>query len=203
MRDWRAAIAWVAAAAALLALAMRHLRGRHRATGAPAPSSGFSLIVTFAAVSYFSWALGFGYYRYAVPLEMLTGVVTVGALTVIFEQRRLRIVAALGLGDRHKHHRLYGLVADRTWPEPPRIWRPLCRRRGAAIARQRHRIDRHLGPGGVLYPVCQSGRAISQHREQLPELSQNNKFAAEVKRLMREPGRPNSCSMSTPSTPKS
>src|SRR5579864_9429921 len=69
-RDWRAAIAYVAVAAALLVVAVRFLRGGQRPASTPAPLHGFGLIITFAAVSFFAWALGFGYYRYAVPLEM-------------------------------------------------------------------------------------------------------------------------------------
>ena len=191
IRDWRAAIAWVAAAAALLALARGHLRGRRRATGASAPSSGFSLIVTFAAVSYFSWALGFGIYRYAVPLEMLTGVVIVGALTVIFEQRRFRIVAALAA---------LAIAASTTvYMDWSRIGHGPSR-----LAYGDRYVDVEVPPlpdnGIVLIatwdPVAffvPYGNPAVQYlsiENNYLELSQNNKFATEVKRLMREPGRP-------------
>jgi hypothetical protein len=191
IRDWRAAIAWVAAAVALLALAMRHLRGRHRATGAPAPSRGFSLIVTFAAVSYFSWALGFGYYRYAVPLEMLTGVVTVGALTVIFEQRRFRIVAALAALAITASTTVY-MDWSRIGHGPSRLpygdryidveVPPLPDNGIVLIAT--------WDPVAFFIPYANPAVQYLGIENNYLELSQNNKFATEVKRLMREPGRP-------------
>ena len=190
-RDWRAAIAWVAAAAALLALAMRHLRGRHRATGAPAPSSGFSLIVTFVAVSYFSWALGFGIYRYAVPLEMLTGVVIVGALTVIFEQRRFRIVAALAALAIAASTTVY-MDWSRIGHGPSRLpygdryvdveVPPLPDNGIVLIAT--------WDPVAFFIPYANPAVQYLGIENNYLELSQNNKLATEVKRLMREPGRP-------------
>ena len=48
----------------------------------------------FVAVSYFVWARASGYYRYAIPLELLTGVVTIGALIWLIENRRVRLVVA-------------------------------------------------------------------------------------------------------------
>lgn len=191
MRDLRAAVAWVAAAAALLALAMRHLRGRHRATVAPAATNGFSLIMTFAAVSYFSWALGFGIYRYAVPLEMLTGVATVGALTVVFEQRRFRIAAALTA--------LAVTASTTIYMDWSRIGHGPSR-----LAYGDRYVDVEVPPlpdnGIVLIaswdPVAffvPYGNPAVQYlsiENNYLELSQNNKLATEVKRLMREPGRP-------------
>jgi hypothetical protein len=191
IRDWRAAIAWVAAAAALLALATRYLRGRHRATGAPAPSSGFSLIVTFAAVSYFAWALGFGYYRYAVPLEMLTGVVTVGALTVIFEARRFRIAAALVALAIAASTTVY-MDWSRIGHGPSRLpygdkyvdveVPPLPDNGIVLIAT--------WDPAAFFIPYANPAVQYLSIENNYLELSQNNKLATEVKRLMREPGRP-------------
>jgi hypothetical protein len=189
-RDWRAAIAYVAAAAGLLVFAVRYLRGRQRAVPA-APARGFGLIITFAAVSYFSWALGFGYYRYAVPLEMLTGVITVGALTFIFEERRWRIVAALAA---------LAIAASTTAYID---WSTIGH--GPSRLRYGERyVDVEVPPlpddGIVLIatwdpvaffiPYAEPGVQYLGIENNYLELSQNNKFASEVKRLMRTPGRP-------------
>ena len=190
-RDWRAAIAYVAVATALLALVGRFLRGRQRAASAPAPTRGFGLIITFATVSYFSWALGFGYYRYAVPLEMLTGVVTVGALTFIFEKRRWRIVAALAalavaasttvyidwstIGHGPSRLRYGDKYVDVEVP-------PLPDNGIVLIAT--------WDPAAFFIPYANPAVQYLSIENNYLELSQNNKLATEVKRLMREPGRP-------------
>jgi hypothetical protein len=188
-RDWRAVISYVAVAAALLALAVRHLRGRQRAT--PASTRGFGLIITFAAVSYFSWALGFGYYRYAVPLEMLTGIVTVGALTFIFEERRWRIAAALAA--------LVIAASTTVYID----WSPMGHGPGRLRYGERY-VDVEVPPlpanGIVLIatwdpvaffiPYAEPGVQYLGIENNYLELSQDNKLASEVKRLMRTPGRP-------------
>jgi hypothetical protein len=190
-RDWRAAIAYVAVAAALFALALRFLRGRDRAPGTAAPTRGFGLIITFAAVSFFSWALGFGYYRYAVPLEMLTGIATVGALTFIFEDRRWCMIAALAV---------LAIAASTTVYID---WSPM----GHGPGRLRYG-DKYVDvevpplpnngivliatwdPAAFFIPYANPAVQYLSIENNYLELSQNNKLATEVKRLMREPGRP-------------
>jgi hypothetical protein len=190
-RDWRAAIAYVAVAAALFALAVRFLRGRPRSTSAPAPTRGFDLVITFAAVSFFSWALGFGYYRYAVPLEMLTGVVTVGALTFIFEERGWRIIAALAA---------LAIAASTTVYID---WSTIGHGPGRLRYGDKY-VDVEVPPlpdnGIVLIatwdpvaffiPYANPAVQYLSIENNYLELSQTNKLATEVKRLMREPGRP-------------
>src|ERR1700722_14617759 len=95
MRDWRAALAYVAMFAGMVAFAVRRFGGwRGRASG---QTHGLAIVYAFLIPSYVTWALGFAYYRYAVPLEMLTGIVTVGALLWLFDDRRLRIGGALAV----------------------------------------------------------------------------------------------------------
>ena len=78
------------------ALATRWWRsGRPKELLAQVP--GLGLIFVFVVVSYFSWALQFGYYRYAIPLEILTGVVTMGSLILLFDDGRARMVAAVAV----------------------------------------------------------------------------------------------------------
>ena len=89
-RDWRAAVAEVVMAAGAMALVVRCVRNGCRRDGVLAQTPGLGLVFIFVIVSYFAWVLGFAYYRYAVPLEMLTGVVSMGALVWLFDDRRLR-----------------------------------------------------------------------------------------------------------------
>ena len=93
--SWTKTDTYIVVGAAVPRLARRHrLCGdggrecwRLRCTacaGRPAAGEGHAhlrprLVFVFVIASYFTWALGFAYYRYAIPLEMLTGVVTVGA----------------------------------------------------------------------------------------------------------------------------
>jgi hypothetical protein len=159
-RDWRAAIAEVAMAAGVLALAARCVRNGCRRDGVTAQTPGLDLVFIFVVVSYFAWVLGFAYYRYAIPLEMLTGVVTMGALIWLFDDRRLRVVTAIVLLAVASTTTFYldwgrGRYGDRY--VDPR----------AAIAEEQRRADCHLGPGGVFHSICRAERTISGDREQL------------------------------------
>ncbi len=184
LRDWRGAIAYVAVAAGLLALAASRLRGEDRRARVFAQTPGLGLVLAFAAVSYFTWVLGFAYYRYAVQLEMLTGVVTMGALIWLFEDRRLRVVVAL----------VALAIAGATTVYPD--W-----------GRRRYE-DRYIDvqvpqlpansvvlvatwdPVAYFIPYAEpSARYLGIENNYLA-LSQNNKLASEVKRIMRTPGPP-------------
>jgi Glycosyltransferase family 87 len=182
-RDWRGAIAEVAMAAGALALAVRCVRnGCRRDVLAQTP--GLGLVFIFVIVSYFAWVLGFAYYRYAIPLEMLTGVVTVGALLWVFEDRRLRVIAAMVLlaisatttvyldwgrgryGDRYVDVRVPPLPKDSivliaTWD-----------------------------PVAFFIPYAEPSAQYLGIENNYLELSQNNKLASEVRRIMQTPGRP-------------
>jgi len=182
-RDWRGAIAWVAAAVGLVTLAASYIRNGHRRGMPSKQTSGLDLVFIFAVVSYFCWALGFGYYRYAIPLEMLTGVVTIGALISIFEDRRLRVVGAAAAlllaaattvyldwgrgryGDRYIDVRVpllppHSIVLIATWD-----------------------------PVAFFIPYAEPTAQYLGIENNYLELSQDNRLASEVKRIMRTPGR--------------
>src|SRR5262249_554689 len=93
-RDCRAAVAYAALVAGTLSRAAGYLfseRRRHSET------RGLDLILIFVIVSYLFWAINFGNYRYPVPLEMLTGIVTVGGLIWLLEGSRLRSLVAIAV----------------------------------------------------------------------------------------------------------
>jgi len=183
-RDWRVAIAYVAMVAGFLAFAASYLRNGARQDGRSSQTRGLDLVFVFVIVSYFTWALGFGYYRYAIPLEMLTGVVTIGVLIRLFEDRRLRITAATALlvvaatstvyldwgrgryGDRYVDVHVpalppHSIVLIATWD-----------------------------PVAFFIPFAEPSAQYLGIENNYLELSQNNKLASEVKRIMRTPGRP-------------
>jgi len=183
-RDWRAAIAYIAMAAGLLAFAARYVRNGYRRDGTSVQTCGLDLIFTFVIVSYFSWALGFGYYRYAIPLELLTGIVTVGALIWLFEDRRLRVVVAILLLTVAATSTVYldwgrGRFGDRYVDvHVP----PLPAHSVVLIAT--------WDPVAFFIPFAEPTVRFLGIENNYLELSQNNKLASEVKRIMRQPGRP-------------
>jgi Dolichyl-phosphate-mannose-protein mannosyltransferase len=183
-RDWRCAIAYIAIAIGLIVCAMRHLSLIRRPDGSNAETRGLGLVFIFVVVSYVFWELGFGIYRYAVALEMLTGVVTIGVLIWLFEQPRLRVVIAMVLlmtastttvyldwghgsyGNRYVDVRVPQLPANSivliaTWE---------------AVA--------------FFIPFAEPTARYLGIENNYLEISQNNKLAAEVKRLMQTPGPP-------------
>jgi hypothetical protein len=187
-RDWRGAIAEVAMAVGAVALAVRCVCNGCRRDGILAQTPGLGLVFIFVIASYFAWVLGFAYYRYAIPIEMLTGVVTMGALVWVFDDRRPRtgaiIPAAIVLlavaagstvyldwgrgryGDRYVDVRVPPLPPDSvvliaTW-DPVAFFIPYAEPRAQYLGIENNYL----------------------------EISQDNKLAAEVKRIMRTPGRP-------------
>jgi hypothetical protein len=180
-RDWRGAIAYVAMAAGALALAAR-LRGH--GGDAAGPTRGLGLVFVFVAVSYVTWALGSGYYRYVVPVEMLTGVVTMGALAWIVGDARLRILFAGVV--------LTIAAATTVYPDWGR--RPYGDRY----------IDVHVPslpansivllatgePVSYFIPFAEPKAQYIGIENNYLRLSQDNKLASELKRVMRSPGRP-------------
>jgi hypothetical protein len=183
-RDWRAAIAYVAMVIGVLALGLRFLRKDRRRGDVSGQTPGLGLVFTFVVVSYFSWALQFGYYRYAIPLEMLTGVVAIGAFIWLFEDRRLRMVGALAV---------LALAATTTvyldWGRRPYTDKyvevsvpPLPADSIVLIAT--------WDPAAYFIPYAEPGVQYLGIENNYLELSQTNKLATEVKRLMRTPGRP-------------
>jgi hypothetical protein len=183
-RDWRGAIAYMAMAVSLLAVAVRRLRDLRAWQVVRRETRGLGLVYIFVAISFCCWALGFGIYRYGVALEMLTGVVTMGALIWIFDDPRLRVIAAVAVlttalattvpldwgrgqfGDKYVDVRVPPLPADSivliaTWD-----------------------------PVAYFIPFAEPGARYLGIENNYLELDQDNKLAMEVKRLMRSPGRP-------------
>ncbi len=183
-RDWRAAIAYVAIVVGVLALAVSCLRTGRWPRAALAQTPGLLLVFAFEIVSYFSWALEFGYYRYAIPLEMLTGVIAMGALIWLFDDRRLRMAAAVAV---------LALAASTTiyldWGRRPYTDKyvdvqvpPLPPRSLVLIAT--------WDPVAYFIPYAEPTAQYLGIENNYLQLSQTNKLATEVKRLMRTPGRP-------------
>ncbi len=181
-RDWRGAIAYLAMATGLAAFAMNYIRNGLLRAQTSLQTRDLDLVFIFVILSYFCWALGFGYYRYAIPLEMLTGVVTIGAVIWLFEDRRLRIIAAVmslilaatttvyldwgrgRYGDRYVDVRVpalpaHSVVLIATWD-----------------------------PVAFFIPFAESTVRFLGIENNYLELSQDNKLASEVKRVMRMPG---------------
>ena len=92
LRDWRGALAYVAIAAALVTCIVGWRRQREQDGGRE--TCGLGLVMVFVAVSYLAWAPVFGNIRYAVVLEMLTGVIVVGVVTWLARGRARRIGSA-------------------------------------------------------------------------------------------------------------
>jgi hypothetical protein len=183
-RDWRAAIAYVAMVVGTLALAVGWLRKGRRPNDVLTQTPGLGLVFTFVVVSYFSWALEFGYYRYAIPLEMLTGVVTIGALLWLFEDRRARMVGAVAVlvmaasttvhldWGRRPYTDTYVEVSVPPLPADAIV------------------LIATWDPAAYFIPYAQPKARYLGIENNYLEIAQNNKLAAEVKRLMRTPGPP-------------
>lgn len=182
-RDWRAAIAYVAMVIGVAALAVRWLRtGQPKAVLAQAP--GLGLVFAFVIVSYFSWALQFGYYRYAVPLEMLTGVVVMGSLILLLDDGRARMAAAVAVvimafvttiplsWGRRPYTDTYVSVSVPPLPDDAVV------------------LIATWDPAAYFIPYANPKVQYLGIENNYLELSQTNILATEVKRLMRAPGRP-------------
>jgi hypothetical protein len=181
-RDWRAAIAYVALVAGLAAFAVAVWRRGWRA--AVGQTRGLGLVVVFVVVSYFAWVFGFAYYRYAMPLEMLTGIVTIGALIWLIGEPRWRVPIAMavltiatattipidwGRRDYDAHY-----VDVQVPPLPP----------DAVV------LIATWDPVAYFIPYAEPRAQYVGIENNYLELSQNNLRANEVKRVMRTPGRP-------------
>jgi hypothetical protein len=181
-RDWRGAIAYVAIVAALPALVAPRAFDRLRGAGVCTDVRGLGLVVLFVVVSFVCWELAFGIYRYAAALEMLTGVVTMGALLRLIGDSRLRVAAGIavlalaatttvyfdwGRGDYDDRY-----VDVQVPPLPPNsvvliaTWAPVA----------------------YFIPFAEPTARFAGIENNYLELSQTNRLATEVKRLMRVPG---------------
>jgi hypothetical protein len=183
-RDWRAAIAYVAMAAGAGAFVVRSLRNRNPQHEVCGQTRGLDLVFIFVVVSYFIWARASGYYRYAIPLELLTGVVTVGALIWLTESRRARFVVAfmvLAIATTTTVYpdwgrRQYGdrYVDVHVPPLPPNSV--------VLIATEE--------PVSYFIPFAEPKAQYVGIENNYLRLSQGNKLASKVKEVMRTPGRP-------------
>lgn len=179
-RDWRGAIAYVAIAAGLFKLVASCVGGKREDTFAE--TKGLALVFVFIAVSFFVWEFAFSIYRYAIVLEMLTGVAAMGGLSWLLKDFRLRIAAAIivlaatavttiypdwergRFGDRY--------VDVRVPPLPPDSLVLLATGQ----------------PAAYFIPFAEPAARYLGIENNYLRLSQHNILASEVKRLMRTPG---------------
>jgi hypothetical protein len=183
-RDWRGAIAYLAVAAALPALAAPRTFARLRGGTGRTEARGLGLLVVFVVVSFVCWELTFAIYRYGVVLEMLTGVVTMGALVRLIASPRARAAAGIAVlllaaattvyfnWGRGEYDETY--VSVRVPPLPP----------GSLVLIATEQAVSYFIP--FAEPTA---RFLGIENNYL-ELSQTNRLATEVKRLMRTPGPP-------------
>jgi dolichyl-phosphate-mannose-protein mannosyltransferase len=179
-RDWRGAIAWLAIAAVLVMRIAGIGRRAHRAAETP----GLGLVMAFVVVSFFIWEFAFGIYRYGVALEMLCGIVIVGALIRLIAQPRLRLALAVMLA---------AIMAATTIPPDwgRGEWGDLY-------------VDVHVpalpahsivliateDPAAYFIPFAEPTARYLGIENNYLRLSQTNLLASEVRRLMRTPGPP-------------
>jgi len=177
-------MAYVALALAASVFVASHLFDRRRLDRMLAETRGLPLVYVFVVVSYLVWALGFGIYRYAVVLEMLTGVVVMGAIVWLVDGSRRRSAAAV----------LALIIAAATTVH-------LDWGRGRFEAKYVDVSVPPLPPNSIVLiatwdPVAYfipfaepKARYVGIENNYL-ELSQKNELAAKVRRLMAAPGRP-------------
>jgi hypothetical protein len=191
-RDWRCAIAYIAIVTGSLALIVRSVRGVGR--DAVAETKGLGLVFLFIVTSFSVWELNFGIYRYAVPLEMLTGVVTMGTLIRLLPEGRPRMAIAILA--------LIGSLSTTIYLDWGRGEHPSA---GIRPARYEAKyIDIRVpplpansivlvatgDPVSYFIPFSEPSAQFVGIENNFLELSQNNKFVEEINRLMRSPGRP-------------
>jgi hypothetical protein len=182
-RDWRGAMAYLAIAAVLLIGILRRVRDEPRER-AGAETCGLGLVLVFVIISYFAWALAFGNYRYGVTLEMLTGVVVMGALIMLIRGPRLLIGLALAL--------LTIAAATTVYPD----WgRGRYGDRYIDVRVPPLRADSVVlieggQPAAYFIPFAEPNAQYLGIENNYLTLSQHNRLASEVKSLMRVTGRP-------------
>ncbi|MGA2126790.1 MAG: glycosyltransferase family 87 protein [Xanthobacteraceae bacterium] len=177
-RDWRGAVAGLAIAAAL---AMR-VGGIGRRAEGIAETPGLGLVMVFVVVSFVTWELAFGIYRYGVVLELLSGVVITGTLLRLVARPRLRLGFAAMLaviigvttvhpdwgrgewGERYVDVRVPALPADSI----------------VLIATP--------DPAAYFIPFAEPTARFLGIENNFLTLAQTNRMASEVRRLMRTPG---------------
>jgi hypothetical protein len=191
-RDWRGAIAYVAIVIGSCALFVRSVSGVRR--DAVAETKGLGLIYLFVVTSFFVWELSFGIYRYAVPLEMLTGIVTMGTLIRLLPEGRPRIAIAILA--------LIGALSTTIYLDWGRGEHPSAGIRPARYEAKYINIQVPPLPANSIVliatgdpvsyfiPFAEPSAQFLGIDNNFLELSQNNKFVEEINRLMRSPRRP-------------
>jgi hypothetical protein len=182
-RDWRGAITYIAIAAGVLSLAANQTWQVCRRNGVFVETRGLGLVISFVVVSYFVWALGFGIYRYALVLEMLSGIVTMGALIWLFEDRRLRIAVAIALLTTTATTIVYfdwgrGQFGDKYID----VRVPQLPANSVVLMATRE-------PVAYFIPFAEPTVQFIGIENDFLELTQSNKLVSEVKRVMQTPGR--------------
>ena len=192
-RDWRGAIAYIAIVAGSSEFIVRWVRGGSRGH-AVAETKGLALVFLFVVTSFFAWEFSSGIYRYAVPLEMLTGVITVGTVIRLFSdaQRRLAVtmvalIAAVSTTNyldwgRGEHPsagirpaRYGGKYIDIQVPELP----------ANSVV-----LIATWDPVSYFIPFSEPSAQFVGIENNFLSLSQSNKLVAEVWHLMKSAGRP-------------
>lgn len=182
-RDWRGAMAYIALALAALMLAASTLFDRRRLDRLLAETRGLPLVFAFVIISYLMWTFGFGVYRYAVVLEMLTGVIVMGAIVWLAGEPRLRTAAAL----------LALMVAAATtvhldWGRG-RFGNKYVEVSVPPLPHSSVVLVATWDPVAYFIPFAEPAQYVGIENNYL-ELSQNNELALRVRRLLTTPGRP-------------
>jgi hypothetical protein len=193
-RDWRGAMAYVAIVVWCAVLFVRYMRRPKIKFGRGSITRNLGIIILFVVVSYFAWALGFSIYRYAVTLEMLTGVVVIGVLVSVVNRNGLRVTFATAL--------LLVAIATTQYLDWGRGVHASRGIRPAAYADKyidirvpplpKHSIVLLATgqPAAYFIPYAEPSARYLGIENNFLKLSQDNKLVAEIKRLMRTPGPP-------------
>ena len=183
LRDWRGAIAYLAVCAALLTRLVSSIRNepRRKAVG---ETLGLGLVFIFVIISYFLWALAFGNYRYGVTLELLTGVVIVGALIAVVRGRLLRVGAAAVL--------LTMVMATTVYPDwgRGRYGDRYIDVRVPPLPANSIVLIASGAPVSFFIPFAEPTAQYLGIENDFLRLSQHNRLVSQIKSLLRTPGRP-------------
>jgi hypothetical protein len=183
LRDWRGPAAYLAILVALVTCVVRLVHNKPR-RNALSDTRGLGLVFIFVIISYLAWALGFGNYRYGVTLEILTGVVIMGALIVVMRQGPLRVGAAVVLLTIVAATTVYpdwgrGRYGDRTID----VRVPPLPSNSIVL------ISTGL-PVAYFIPFAEPTAQFLGIENDFLTLSQHNGLVSEIKSLMRTPDRP-------------
>lgn len=193
-RDWRGAMAYVAIVVWCVMLLVRYGRRGEFASGSRSDTCNLGSIIIFVVVSYFAWVSGFGIYRYAVVLEMLTGVMVFGVLVSVISWNTLRAIGGLTLlllavGTTQYVDWGRGAHASRGIRPAPYT--------GKYIDIRVPPIPKHSivllatgQPASYFIPYAEPTARFLGIENNFLKLSQDNALVAEIGRLMRTPGSP-------------